>query len=171
MSLKLKSGRALLAALLVLLAIPAAIALGAPSTASACPPQGCHQDPDDPAPPHPPSPPQPRYRVFVDTLRAYETEDDFEDEAYILINGYKVWGPHGTNALQMQYPNVSRDITGPVWATLYDDDPDSWFDHDDWLGDAYAPLPTVVGATAWGSLRFTQDGADYTMGVRVLRLS
>ena len=49
--------------------------------------------------------------------------------------------------------------------------PDSPFDGDDWLGDAYAPLPTVVGATAWGSLKFTQDGADYTMGVRVLRLS
>jgi hypothetical protein len=61
----------------------------------------------------------------------------------------------------MAYPSVSRDVTGPVWATLYDDD---------CLGDAYAPLPSVVGATAWGSLKFTRDGANYTMGVRVLRL-
>jgi hypothetical protein len=172
MSLKLKPSRALLAALLVLLAIPVAIALGAPSTASACPPQGCHHEPDDPPPPpHPPSPPPPKYRIFIDTLRAYETEDDFEDEAYIQIKGSKVWGPYPTNPLQMQYPNVSRDVVGPIWVSLYDDDPDSPFDHDDWLGDAYAPLPTIVGATAWGSLRFTQDDADYTMGVRVLRLS
>jgi hypothetical protein len=171
MSLKLKPSRALLAALLVLLAIPVAVALGAPSTASACPPQGCHQEPDDPPPPHPPSPPAPKYRIFIDTLRAYETEDDFEDEAYIEIKGSKVWGPYDTNALQMQYPNVSRDVVGPIWVSLFDDDPDSPFDHDDWLGDAYAPLPTVVGATAWGSLKFTQDDANYTMGVRVLRLS
>ena len=160
-----------LAALLVLLAIPVAIALTPPSTASACPPQGCYQDPDDPPPPHPPAPPQPKYRIFVDTLRAYETEDGFEDEAYIRINGTKVWGPSPVNVLQMAYPGVSREVTGPVWATLYDDDPDSPFDHDDWLGDAYAPLPSAVGATAWGSLKFTQDGANYTMGVRVLRLS
>ena len=171
MSLKLKPSRALLAALLVLLAIPVAVALGAPSTASACPPQGCHQEPDDPPPPPPPSPPAPKYRIFIDTLRAYTTEDSFEDEAYIEIKGSKVWGPYGTNALQMQYPNVSRDVVGPIWVSLFDDDPDSWFDHDDWLGDAYAPLPTIVGATAWGSLKFTQDDADYTMGVRVLRLS
>ncbi len=136
MSLKFKPGRALLAALLVLLAIPVAIALGAPPTASACPPQGCHQEPDDPPPPHPPSPPQPKYRIFIDTLRAYETEDGFEDEAYIHIKGSKVWGPYGTNALQMQYPNVSHDVVGPIWVTL-----------------------------------FTQDDANYTMGVRVLRLS
>ena len=171
MSLRYRPGRATLAALLVLLAIPVAIALTSPSTASACPPQGCYQDPDDPPPPHPPAPPQPKYRIFIDTLRAYETEDSFEDQAYITIKGTKVWGPYDTNALQMQYPNVSRDVTGPIWISLYDDDPNNWFDGDDWLGDAYAPLPTLVGATAWGSLKFTRDGADYTMGVRVLRLS
>ena len=22
----------------------------------------------------------------------------------------------------MQYPNVSRDVTGPIWVTLYDDE-------------------------------------------------
>jgi hypothetical protein len=168
MSLRL---RPTLAALLVLLAIPVAIALTSPSTAAACPPHGCWQDPDDPPPPHPPAPPQPKYRIFIDTLRAYETEDSFEDQAYIRINGVKVWGPHGVNPLQMAYPNVYRDVTGPVWATLYDDDPDNWFDGDDWLGDAYAPLPSVVGATAWGSLKFTQDDANYTMAVHVLRLS
>ncbi len=171
MSLRFRPGRATLAALLVLLTIPVAVALTSPTTASACPPHGCYQDPDDPPPPHPPAPPQPKYRIFIDTLRAYETEDSFEDQAYIRINGVKVWGPYGVNPLQMAYPNVSRDVTGPVWATLYDDDPDNWFDGDDWLGDAYAPLPTLVGATAWGSLKFTQDGANYTMGVRVLRLS
>jgi hypothetical protein len=163
--------RPTLAALLVLLAIPVAIALTSPSTAAACPPHGCYQDPDDPPPPHPPAPPQPKYRIYIDTLRAYETEDSFEDQAYIRVNGVKVWGPHGVNPLQMAYPNVSRDVTGPVWATLYDDDPDNWFDGDDWLGDAYAPLPSAIGATAWGSLKFTQDDANYTMGVHVLRLS
>jgi hypothetical protein len=164
MSLKL---RPLLIALLVL----PALALTTPSVAGACPPQGCYQDPEDPAPPQPPAPAQPKYRITVDTLRAYETEDSFEDEAYIRIKGAKVWGPHGVNPLQMAYPNVSLDVTGPIWVSLYDDDPDNPFDGDDWLGDAYAPLPTLVGATAWGSLHFTRDGADYVMGVRVLRLS
>jgi len=157
----------LLAVLLALLAVPAAL----PSIASACPIQGCGHEPDDPSPHPTPGPPPPKYRVTIDTQWAQETEDSFEDQAYIRIKGAKVWGPYNTNALQMQYPNVSRDVTGPIWVTLYDDDPDNWFDGDDWLGDAYAPLPTVVGATAWGSLKFTQDDADYTMGVRVLRLS
>jgi hypothetical protein len=82
-----------------------------------------------------------------------------------------VWGPHGINPLQMQYPNVSRDLTGPIWATLYDDDPENPFDGDDWLATRTRRCPPSSVATAWGSLRFTQDGADYTMGVRVLRLS
>ena len=163
--------RPTLAALLALLAIPVAIALMSPTIASACPPQGCHQEPDDPSPHPPPAPPPPKYRIFIDTLRAYETEDSFEDEAYIRIKGEKVWGPYKTNALQMQYPGVSRDVVGPIWVSLYDDDPDNPFDGDDWLGDSYAALPTIVGGTAWGSLKFTRDGADYSMGVRVLRLS
>jgi hypothetical protein len=163
-------GRAVLATLLVLLAIPAAIALATPPTASACPPQGCYVPPDDPAPPPPPpSPPPPKYRLFIDTLRAYETEDSFEDEAYIRVKGYDVWGPHSVNPLQMAYPGVVRDVTGPIWVSLYDED--GPFDSDDWLGDAYTPLPTAVGSTAYGSLHFTQDGANYVMGVRVLRLS
>ena len=41
MSLRFRPGRATLAALLVLLAIPVAVALTSPSTASACPPHGC----------------------------------------------------------------------------------------------------------------------------------
>ena len=49
---RMRPGRATLAALLVaLLAIPAGISLATPSTASACPPQGCHVPPDDPPPP------------------------------------------------------------------------------------------------------------------------
>jgi hypothetical protein len=160
---------ALIAALLMLLAIPAGAALVAPSTASACPPQGCYQDPDDPPPPTPPAPPQPKYRLTIDTLRAYETEDSFTDEAYIDVKGTTVWGPNDVTALQMEYPNVVRDVTGPIWISLYDED--GWFDGDDWLGDAYAPLPSAVGATAYGSLSFTRDGANYVMSVRVLRLS
>jgi hypothetical protein len=103
MSLRFRPGRATLATLLVLLTISVAVSLTSPTTASACPPQGCYQDPDDPPPPHPPAPPQPKYRIFIDTLRAYETEDSFEDQAYIRIKGAKVWGPYNTNALQMQY--------------------------------------------------------------------
>jgi hypothetical protein len=164
-------GRAvLLAALLALLALPAVIALGAPPTASACPPQGCHQEPDDPSPPpSPPSPPPAKYRLFIDTLRAFETEDNFTDEAYIDVKGFTVWGPYSTNALQMQYPNVVRDVTGPIWVSLFDED--GPFDGDDWLGDAYAPLPAYVGSMSYGTLQFTRDGANYQMGVRVLRLS
>ena len=93
MSLRFRPGRATLAALLVLLAIPVAVALTSPSTASACPPHGCWQDPDDPPPPHPPAPPQPKYRIFIDTLRAWETEDGFEDEAYIRHQGSQGVGP------------------------------------------------------------------------------
>ena len=168
---RMRPGRAMLAALLVaLLAIPAGISLATPSTASACPPQGCHVPPDDPPPPpNPPSPPPPKYRLFIDTLRAYETEDGFEDEAYIRVKGSTVWGPNDTTALQIEYPNVVRDVTGPIWISLYDED--GWPDPDDWLGDAYAPLPAYVGSTAYGNLWFTRDGANYVMTVRVLRLS
>jgi hypothetical protein len=160
----------LVAAMLALLAVPAFIALAAPPTASACPPQGCHVPPDDPPPPpNPPSPPPPKYRLFIDTLRAFETEDSFEDEAYIRVKGSTAWGPNSTTALQMEYPGVVRDVTGPIWISLHDED--GPFDGDDWLGDAYAPLPSAVGAMNYGSLQFTRDGANYLMTVRVLRLS
>ena len=162
------SARTTLAALLVLLAIPAGIALSVPSIASACPIQGCGHEPDDPVPHPPPGPPAPRYRVFIDTLRAFETEDSFSDEAYIRIKGTTVWGPYSTNALQMQYPGVAYDATGPIWISLYDEDSP---DPDDWLGDAYAGLPATVGSEWYSALRFTRDGADYQMGVHVLRLS
>jgi hypothetical protein len=162
-------GRALLVAAVLALAAISAVLMTA-SPASACPIQGCGHEPDDPVPHPPPGPPPPKYRITIDTLRAYETEDSFEDQAYIQIKGSHVWGPHGVNPLQMAYPNVSRDVTGPIWVSLYDDD-DFWWDGDDWLGDAYAPLPASVGSTSWGVLRFTQDDADYTMTVHVLRLS
>jgi hypothetical protein len=165
-------GRAVLVAVAVaLFAAAAAIALAAPSTASACPPQGCHVPPDEePAPKPPPGPPPPKYRIYIDKLIAHETEDytGINDEAYIRVKGTKVWGPVSINPFQAQYPNVSMDVTGPIWVSLYDDDD---IDSDDWLGDAYAPLPSGVGLTAWGFLKFKEDGADYTMNVRVLRLS
>jgi hypothetical protein len=168
---RLRPGRAMLAALLVaLLAIPAGISLATPSTASACPPQGCHVPPDEepPPPPGPPSPPPPKYRLFIDSLRAYETEDGFEDEAYIKVKGSTVWGPNDTTEFQMEYPNVVRDVTGPIWISLHDDDSPL---PDDWLGDAYAALPPYPGFTAYDNLWFTRDGANYVMTVRVLRLS
>ena len=31
-------------------------------------------------------------------------------------------GPNDTTALQMEYPNVVRDVTGPIWISLYDED-------------------------------------------------
>ena len=171
---KLLRGRAaLLTALLALLCLPAVIALAAPSTASACPPQGCHVPPDDDPPPHPPpGPPPPKYRITIDKLVAHVTEDDngINDEAYIRVKGTKVWGVVSINPYQAQYPNVSLDVTGPIWVSLYDED-DGFWDPDDWLGDAYAPLPSAVGLTAYGYLKFTQDDADYTMNVRVRRLS
>jgi hypothetical protein len=158
----------LVAALLALLAIPAGAGIMSPSTASACPIQGCHVPPDPPPPSPPPGPAKPKYRIFIDLLIAYQTEDSFEDEAYINVNGSRVWGPHSINALQAQHPNVSVDVTGGMWVTLYDDD---WPDSDDWLGDDVPSLPSAVGAMTYDSLRFTHDGADYLMPVRVLRLS
>ena len=162
-----RPGRALLAALLLTLAIPAGLAVSVPSVAAACPIDGCGHTPDDPAP-HPPGTPAPRYRVFIDSLRAFQTEDGFSDEAYIQIKGTPVWGPYSTNALQMQYPGVARDVIGPIWISLYDEDSP---DPDDWLGDAYAGLPPTVGSVWYSALHFWRDGADYQMGVHVERLS
>ena len=171
---KLLPGRAaLLAMLLALLSIPAVIALAVPSTASACPPQGCHVPPDDDPPPHPPpGPPPPKYRIYIDKLTAFTTEDDngINDEAYIRVKGTKVWGPVSTNPYQAQYPNVSTVVTGPIWVSLYDEDDGIW-DPDDWLGDAYAPLYPVIGWPIYGTLKFQEDDANYAMNVRVVRVS
>jgi hypothetical protein len=159
----------MLAALLAALAIPAGFALFLPSVASACPIQGCGHEPDDPAPHPPPGPPAPKYRITIDSLRAFQTEDDFSDEAYIKVTGTTVWGPHTTTELQMQFPGVSVDVTGPIWVSLYDED--GWPDPDDWLGDDYPILPLNVGQTFYLALHFWRDGADYQMGVHVVRLS
>src|SRR5512144_2101545 len=103
---------ALAAALLMLLAVASGISLTSPSTASACPIQGCHVPPDPPPPPPPPGPPAPKWRISILSIHPYQTEDGFVDEAYIKINGSKVWADD-ISELQTLYPNVTRDVSGP----------------------------------------------------------
>lgn len=160
---------ALAVALLMLLAGVFGASLTNPSTASACPIQGCHVPPDDPPPPPPgpPAPPAPKYRVSILSIHPYQTEDSFVDEAYIKINGSKVWGPHDITALQTLYPNVVRDVTSSISIALYDEDSP---DPDDKLGTVYPSLP-ALGSSYAAYMDFWGDGAHYVMLVQVSRLS
>lgn len=163
----LRSPAVLVAALLAL-ALSFGIALAAPSTAPACPPQGCHVPPDDDPPPHPtPGPPAPKYRLTILTVHPVKTEDSTFDEAYIKVKGIKVAGPKSISSLSTWYPNVVRDVTGPIYIEVYDDDsPDS----DDWLGTVYPRLP-ALGSPYYETFHFMADGAHYEMLAHVARLS
>jgi hypothetical protein len=173
---------AVLSALLALLAaVTVGAVIAAPSAgASVC--QTC----EDPPPPPPPGHPPVRFDIwypsgaFNTNLAVLKTEDfTGNDEAYLTINGTTVWGPV---SVHFQGPSsgpgngfynvpFSAGIYGwYVDIAMYDED---WPDPDDNLGSFHFQFPNLaVGQTVYGySLRFDADSADYMLSFNVTRVS
>ena len=95
-------------------------------------------------------------RAFVDSQRSSPAVDE---ENFRLITGFNDIFVAIASAILLFAVGWIGQSVGQSMGLVIDTDGTSPF------------APLFVGATAWGSLKFTQDGANYTMGVRVLRLS
>lgn len=105
-------------------------------------------------------------RLVLISLHCITTEDTTgPDEAYLMVNGIKVWGPQSMNdndSVDLGRKTIS--FTNKAEIQLWDEDsPDS----DDLLGTIVATAAQADTGERQG--KFTEDGADYTLTYQVLR--
>lgn len=111
------------------------------------------------------------YLLRLYTLTCSQTEDSGNDEAYITVNGTKVWGATSVNE-----PNsygVNRNVFfgnsagGTALVRLYDED--GPFDDDDLLGSV--GVTAAQAGTGPRFMFFTGDGASYALTYEVVAVS
>lgn len=173
---------ALVGALSLVLLLPATI--GAPA-ALAGPCTTC--EPVDPGPPPPPpAPPQPRYEVTQSPIAYFDyhlfvgdTEDNTGyDEAYLKIDGHKVWGAETVWANDVNagpgngyFQTYFTYTTGNpyIYISMFDED---FPDPDDKLGGHQVSFSAMGVGQVWEFSRaFDEDSAYYRLGFKVRRLS
>jgi hypothetical protein len=96
--------------------------------------------------------------LHLDRLHCNTTEDNTgADDAYIKVNGKRVWGPYAINDGEGLDIGVSVGFDDQAAIELWDEDsPDS----DDILG------RHVVRLGASGQLKFNNDDSDYDLSYR-----
>jgi hypothetical protein len=103
------------------------------------------------------------------SLVCTETEDNAgADEAYIRVNGNKVWGPKSINTGQSKdLSGVGLlDFQGSAKIELFDEDVGGPFDRDDFLGEITATEAQAGQGTQNND--FNRDDANYTLFYEVL---
>lgn len=97
----------------------------------------------------------------VMSIKCHEQEDlTGDDDAYIVINGRKFWGPKSMDTGQTRKINRVYEFNHKAVIKLYEED----WDPDDFLGQH-----TVTRQDAGEQeLRFAEDGADYSIWVNVI---
>ncbi len=108
----------------------------------------------------------PQLKLF--SLVCHGTEDwTGADEAYLLLNGQRIWGPESMNDNDVE--NLGNLPTYPfqnsVRIELYDQDTGGW-DNDDHLGTTYARA--IEAGIGEQERQFTGDGAHYTLTYSVM---
>jgi hypothetical protein len=94
-------------------------------------------------------------------MTCQQTEDEGEDELYLLYGGGKVWEGSmnvGWNATL----NITRPIVGEAYIDLFDED---WPDSDDYLGRITVRESEVDQGER--TQTFTRDDAHYTLHYKV----
>jgi hypothetical protein len=99
----------------------------------------------------------------LNTLTCYETEDEFgPDEAYIKVNGDKVWGPTTMTGARDAPVNHEASFSGEATVQLWDEDR---FSDDDLLG-TWTVREDEAGAGEQEA-RFTYDRSHYKLTYEV----
>lgn len=100
------------------------------------------------------------YTIVLDYLLCYETEDWGADEAYIKLNGSKVWGPRSINNGQKIDVNISRTFSGSVNINLFDED---WPDADDQIANTNTVYEGAAGQGQLSMPFLTENGPRYEL--------
>lgn len=96
------------------------------------------------------------------TLECKVTEDNTgADEAYLRVDGRKVWGPKSMNTNDTKTINKDFNFTTNINITLYDEDVGGPIDPDDNLGTVVARADQAGTGEQQGS--FTQHRASYVL--------
>jgi len=97
-------------------------------------------------------------------LLCLKTEDYGKDEAYLVVNGKKFWGPFKMGVGQSSSINRSFDFTNFIEIKLFDSD--GKFDSDDYLGTINVTSALKDQGEQIGSFR--RDGASYNLYYNVV---
>jgi hypothetical protein len=91
-------------------------------------------------------------------------EDPVTDEAFLVVNGQKIWGPARMIAGQGRSVNQQINFTNFVDIKLFDED--DIFDSDDYLGTITVTNESKGKGEQAG--KFTRDEANYTLYYEVV---
>ena len=101
------------------------------------------------------------------TLECKVTEDyTGADDAYLRVNGKKVWGPKKMNNNDTKEVNLDFKFTTNISVTLYDEDAGGPIDPDDNLGTVVARADQAGTGEQQGA--FTQSCALYVLYYEVV---
>jgi hypothetical protein len=100
----------------------------------------------------------------IQKLLCQVPEDNITDEAYLVVNGNKVWGQKDMSAGQSRAVNVQVNFANSVDIKLFDKD--GPFDPDDYLGTITVTSALKGKGEQKGT--FTGEGAKYTLFYQVV---
>ena len=105
-------------------------------------------------------------RLKLTSLYCETTEDNAgPDEAYLVVNGKRVWGPESINDREPRPVDIEIDFSTSAKVRLYDQDTGVW-DKDDYLGE----ITVSANQAGQGEQQdtFTEDDANYTLYYEVV---
>jgi hypothetical protein len=103
--------------------------------------------------------------VKLQRIFCRRTEDTLNDEAYLRLNGTKVWGPVSVDDDSTTEINLLVEFAGQATVDLFDEDLGNFLDEDDFLGrHVVTELEVGMGDR---HVRYTGDDADYTLFYKV----
>jgi len=95
----------------------------------------------------------------IKTLLCQVAEDAQTDEAYLVADGLKIWGPKDMSTGKGRRINAQINFTNFVDLKLFDQD--GPFDSDDYLGTIF--VFSSLQGKGEQSNQFTKDEANYTL--------
>jgi len=98
------------------------------------------------------------------TLFCQVPEDNGTDEAYLIVDGLKVWGQKSMSAGQGKVVNYQKNFANSIEIKLFDQD--GPFDNDDYLGTVTVTKASKGKGEQIG--KFTGDGANYSLHYEVV---
>lgn len=107
------------------------------------------------------------YKLQLISLDCLKTEDASpHDEAYLTVNGIKVWEADVTSGNGPTSLNVEEDLHYFARIKLWDEDT-GIFDKDDFLGQVIVTVDQVDKGVLEHT--FNEDGAEYVLAYRVVK--
>jgi hypothetical protein len=107
------------------------------------------------------------YTLILKSIDCFGTEDsDGRDEAYIRVDGYKVWGPEDMESGDSHKINEKFDFDRSAQVSLWDKDGHKRR-NDDYLG--HFDVKKRYAEDSWRYAKFNYNGADYVLKYKVVK--